>query len=87
MNEIHPLEDEIVHRVQQALNQEIREIASHDWEDDLVLRVVSCDAEGMVQVRIQGCSSCPSSLISLILALEANIRNQVPEMRHLEIVS
>ena len=40
-----------------------------------------------VRVRFSGsCSSCPSSIMSLVMMIEQELRGKVPEVEYLEVV-
>ena len=42
---------------------------------------------GVVQVRLSGaCASCPSSVMTLLMGLEHELRQRVPEVEYLEAV-
>lgn len=43
--------------------------------------------EGVVQVRLHGgCGGCPSSIMTVIMGLEQELRRRVPEIEYLEAV-
>ena len=52
----------------------------------LELKLAGVDADGVVQVHLQGaCQSCPSTAMSLIMGIESELRALVPDVAYLEI--
>lgn len=52
----------------------------------LELKLGSVDADGVVQVHLQGaCQSCPSTAMSLIMGIERQLLELVPEVAYIEI--
>jgi Fe-S cluster biogenesis protein NfuA len=70
-------------RVEQVLVDEI----GPDLDlDGSAIEVLGVDA-GVVQVRFGGaCSGCPSSIMTLIMGLEQELRKRIPEIEYLEAV-
>ncbi|HEY3245176.1 MAG TPA: NifU family protein [Phycisphaerae bacterium] len=45
------------------------------------LELVEVDAQGRVHVRLHGaCVGCPSSMMTLALGIERNLKDKVPEV-------
>jgi Fe-S cluster biogenesis protein NfuA len=43
--------------------------------------------DGVVRLRFHGaCGSCPSSIVSLVMLVEQELRGKVPEVEYLEVV-
>ena len=54
--------------------------------DGIGIEVVDV-SDGIAQVRVTGsCGSCPSSVMSLIMGLEQELRARIPEVEFLEAV-
>lgn len=54
--------------------------------DGTTVEVVGCD-RGVVQIRLGGtCGSCPSSARAVILGIEDELRQRIPEVEYLETV-
>ncbi len=52
----------------------------------LELKLAGVDADGVVQVHLQGaCQSCPSTAMALIMGIERQLQELVPEVAYLEI--
>lgn len=52
----------------------------------LELKLAGVDSDGVVQVHLQGaCQSCPSTAMSLIMGIERQLIELVPEVAYLEI--
>lgn len=52
----------------------------------LELKLSGVDSEGIVQVHLQGaCQSCPSTAMSLIMGIERQLMELVPEVAYIEI--
>jgi Fe-S cluster biogenesis protein NfuA len=72
-----PLKD----RVQQILRQEVAPALLLDGSGIEVLDVT----DGVARVRIgAACASCPASLMTVIMGLEQELRQRVPEIEYLE---
>ncbi len=76
--------NELHQKLEEILRQEI---ASDFQIDGTELEVVDIQ-DGIAQIRFGGiCSSCPSSLITLIHGLEQVIRQRLPEIEFIEAVN
>lgn len=52
----------------------------------LELKLAGVDSDGVVQVHLQGaCQSCPSTAMSLIMGIERQLQELVPEVNYIEI--
>lgn len=52
----------------------------------LDFKLAGVDADGVVQVYLQGaCHSCPSSAMSMIMSIERELLEQVPEVAYIEL--
>lgn len=52
----------------------------------LELKLAGVDSDGVVQVHLQGaCQSCPSTAMSLIMGIERQLLELVPEVNYIEI--
>ncbi len=74
---------ELKERVEQVLAEQI----GPDLDlDGSAIEVVGVDA-GVVQVRLGNvCAGCPSTLMTLIMGLETELRKRIPEIEYLEAV-
>ena len=69
-------------RVEQAVRR-IRPYLQNDGGDVELVEVVDND----VKVKFLGtCAGCPSAILTLTLGLEVAIRQEVPELRSVELV-
>ena len=51
-----------------------------------VLEVLDFEA-GVMRVRLQGaCAACPSTIMTIIMGLEQELRQRFPEVEYLEVV-
>lgn len=70
-------------RVARILMEEVAPALQLDAAAIEVLEV----SNGVVQVRLGGaCASCPASLMTLIMGIEQELRQHVPEVEYLEAV-
>ena len=70
-------------RVQQILRDEVAPALELDVAG---LEVVDV-SDGIAQVRFTGaCASCPSTIMTLIMGVEQELRARVPEVQFLEAV-
>jgi Fe-S cluster biogenesis protein NfuA len=70
-------------RVMQALSYEVGPALAMDGSAIEVLDV----ADGVARVRLGGvCSGCPSTLMTVIMGIEQELRKHVPEVEYLEAV-
>lgn len=54
----------------------------------LELKLAGVDSDGVVQVHLQGaCQSCPSTAMSLIMGIERQLQELVPEVVYIEITA
>jgi Fe-S cluster biogenesis protein NfuA len=68
-------------RVERALALEVGPALALDGAAIEVLDV----SGGVVQVRLGGvCSGCPSTLMTVIMGIEEELRKHVPEVKYLE---
>ena len=75
----HELKD----RVAQVLAEEIGPALDLDGT---AIEVVGVDG-GVVQVRLgDACAGCPSTVMTIIMGLEQELRQRVPEVEYLEAV-
>lgn len=74
---------ELKDRVEQVLADEI----GPDLDlDGSAVEVLGVDG-GVVQVRLTNvCAGCPSTLMTLIMGLEQELRKRIPEIEYLEAV-
>ncbi len=71
-------EDEVVQRIRQILEDEVRPAVAMDGGDI----VFAGFRDGTVELYMQGsCSGCPSSTATLKLGIEARLREEVPEVQ------
>jgi Fe-S cluster biogenesis protein NfuA len=74
---------ELKERVEQVLSAELGPDLDLDGSAIEVLGVEG----GVVQVRLGGaCSGCPSTITTLIMGLEEELRQRIPEIEYLEAV-
>jgi Fe-S cluster biogenesis protein NfuA len=70
-------------RVEAILKSEVAPALALDGSDLEVLAI----ADGVVQLRVgSACAGCPSTIMSLIMTLEQELRSRMPEIEYLEIV-
>jgi Fe-S cluster biogenesis protein NfuA len=75
---------ELKDRVEHALRHEIAPALSLDGNGIEVLAV----ADGVASVRLTGaCAGCPATIMSIITALECELRKKFPEVEVLEVSS
>ena len=68
-------------RVQQALADEIAPALAMDGTQVEVL-----DVSGVARLRVGGrCSGCPSTVMAVIMGLEHELRQRVPEIEYVEV--
>jgi Fe-S cluster biogenesis protein NfuA len=81
------LEDEqheLSTRVQKVLDEFVRPGLRLDGGD---VELVGIDEDRIVQVRLAGtCSGCPSTVYTLTMGMESEVKARVPEIRFLEAV-
>lgn len=67
----------VASRVAKVLDQ-IRPALQSDGGD---VELIEVDASGVVRLRFQGaCVGCPSSSMTLVMGIERNLMEQVPEV-------
>ncbi|KWX06765.1 hypothetical protein TR74_20965 [Carbonactinospora thermoautotrophica] len=77
---LHPRDVET--RVRQALDQVRPYLGSHSGGVELL----GVDAQGVVRLRLEGsCSGCPSSTLTVRLAIEQAIEEAAPEVTRVEV--
>lgn len=75
--------DDVRARVQRVVDA-IRPAVQSDGGD---LELVDVTADGRVQIRLHGaCVGCPSSMMTLKVGVEQNLKNYVPEVTAVEAV-
>jgi Fe-S cluster biogenesis protein NfuA len=68
-------------RVQRVLAEQVGPALEMDGAAIEVLDV----QDGVVQVRLGGvCSGCPSSIMTVLMGIEAELRKRIPEVEYLE---
>lgn len=78
---LHPYD--IVERVERALDKVRPYMGSHGGDVDLV----GVDTDGVVTLQMKGsCDGCPSSAVTLELAVETAIMEAAPEITKIEVV-
>ena len=62
------------------------EVAPALQMDGTAVEVLDVDA-GVVRVRVHGgCGACPSSIMTVVMGLEQELRRRIPEVEYLEAV-
>jgi Fe-S cluster biogenesis protein NfuA len=70
-------------RIQHVISAEIAPVLQMDGGNIEVVGV----QDGIVQVRLLGtCAGCPTSIHAIIMGIEEELRQRVPEVDYLEIV-
>jgi Fe-S cluster biogenesis protein NfuA len=70
--------------VQKVLDEFVRPGLKLDGGD---VELVGIDSDRIVQVRLAGtCSGCPSTVYTLTMGMESEVKARVPEIRFLEAV-
>jgi Fe-S cluster biogenesis protein NfuA len=78
----HPGRRALLDRIEMVLDRDVRPGLHVDGGE---VELVGVDDDNIVQVRMQGaCQGCPSSIMTLTMAIEAVLKAQVPEIRFLE---
>jgi Fe-S cluster biogenesis protein NfuA len=68
-------------RVEAMIAKEIRPLLQRDGGDIEILDV----QDGVVRVRLQGtCSGCPTTVMSVVMGIEQELRKHLPEIEYLE---
>ena len=68
-------------RVEQALRNEVAPALELDGTAIEVLDV----SDGVARVRLNGaCSGCPASVMTIIMGIEQELRQRIPEIEYLE---
>ncbi len=76
-----PASADVRGRVEGVLER-IRPAVQDDGGD---LELVGVDEEGVVKIRLHGaCVGCPSSMMTLHMGVERNLRERVPEVTRVE---
>jgi Fe-S cluster biogenesis protein NfuA len=71
-------------KVAQALTEHVAPALELDRSEIEVLDV----ADGIARLRLHGtCGSCPSSVMTLIMGMEQELRRYVPEVEFVEVSS
>jgi Fe-S cluster biogenesis protein NfuA len=75
--------DDLKGRVARVLVEEAAPALQLDGSGIEVLDV----RDGVVQVRLGGvCAGCPSSIMTVVMGLEQELRQRIPEVEYLEVV-
>jgi Fe-S cluster biogenesis protein NfuA len=75
--------DALKARVAEVLAREVRPTLQMDGGDIELHEVV----DGIVRVRLLGtCSGCPSTIMSVLMGIEQELRKEIPEVEYLEAV-
>jgi Fe-S cluster biogenesis protein NfuA len=71
----------VIERVRTALAEDIGPALGFEGG---AIEVIEVDA-GVARLRLSGgCSSCPSTIMSLIMGVEQELRRRVPEVEYVE---
>jgi Fe-S cluster biogenesis protein NfuA len=74
----------LLDRVETVLDRDVRGTLLADGGG---VEVVDLDPDNILQVRLTGaCVGCPSSSITLTMAIERSVKAEVPEVRFVEAV-
>lgn len=80
LHELHPLDVDA--RVQRALDRVRPYLGSHAGG----VEYLGIDSEGVAQLRLQGsCDGCPSSALTVKMAIEGAIQDAAPELTGVEV--
>jgi Fe-S cluster biogenesis protein NfuA len=83
MTEVEMADEDLKARVSRVLAEEVRPALRMDGGDVEVLEVDG----GVVRVRLTGtCGGCPSTIMAVVMGLEHELRQRVPEVEYLEAV-
>jgi Fe-S cluster biogenesis protein NfuA len=70
-------------RVARVLAQEVGPALAMDGTDFEVLDV----SGGVVRLRLKGtCGSCPSTIMAVMMGIEQELRQRIPDVEYLELV-
>ena len=76
-------ENSLKERVQQILVEEVAPALDMDGSAMEVCAV----SDGIVQVRLGGiCSGCPSTIMAVVMGLEQELRQRIPEVEYVEVL-
>lgn len=76
--------DDLKDRVARALAEEVGPALQMDGAAIEVLDV----SQGVARIRLNGvCSGCPSTIMTVLMGMEQELRRRVPEIEYLEAVS
>jgi Fe-S cluster biogenesis protein NfuA/nitrite reductase/ring-hydroxylating ferredoxin subunit len=80
LHELHPLDT--TQRVQAALDKVRPYLGSHSGD----VEMLGVDDEGVVHLRLAGsCDGCPSSLVTVKMAIESAIQTAAPEVTGIDV--
>lgn len=74
--------DDLKARVQQVLAEDVAPALHMDGID---IEVVGID-DGVARVRVPACAGCPSTIMTIVMTMEQELRRRVPEIKYLEVV-
>lgn len=75
--------EDVIERVEMIIDR-IRPSVQADGGD---VELVSVTTDGVVKIRLHGaCVGCPSSLMTLKMGIERNLRDYVPEVKTVEAI-
>jgi len=75
--------DELKSRVEKVLQSEVAPALEINGASLEVLAV----EDGVVRLRLNGaCAGCPATIMSLIMGIEQELRQRIPEIEYLEAV-
>jgi Fe-S cluster biogenesis protein NfuA len=75
------LDSDLKERVQRSLADQVGPALQMDGAAIEVLEV----SNGVVQVRLGGvCSACPSTIMTVLMGIEHELRKHIPEVEYLE---
>ncbi|MEM8835471.1 MAG: NifU family protein [Planctomycetota bacterium] len=75
--------EDVIDRVEMIIDR-IRPSVQADGGD---VELVSVTTDGVVKIRLHGaCVGCPSSLMTLKMGIERNLRDYVPEVKTVEAI-
>lgn len=78
-----PVSTDLKDRVAQVLATQVAPALQMDGGGIEVLDV----SDGVVQVRVQAlCGCCPSTIMGVVMSLEQELRQRIPEVEYLEVV-
>ncbi|HMP04233.1 MAG TPA: NifU family protein [Gemmatales bacterium] len=77
--------NDVRERIEQVLAETVRPLLTSTGGD---VHLLELDGDGVARIAFVGtCSACPSTVMTLLMGIEAELRQRVPEVAYLEVAS